>query len=245
MKTLACRIRARAPRRRRHSRRTPVLTDGAAGPAAGSWSRRTRARAHLAPVRRDADSAHRRLTTIGHRSASRQPWTAAPRSPRRVGTQTPIVQTVFPDGTGHPISEDGCTGTQRAEWSADGLRLYARAELTCKDDQGIRRVSGLALIGPDGRWTDMQAVDVSGRESFRVRKYRRVDGAAVMPSGSRTALTLEDVKEAIAKVSPRAVEAALVETRASFDLTSKHLLDLERRRRSRQRRRSHRGVVLP
>jgi len=145
----------------------------------------------------------------------------------RVGTQTPIVQTVFPDGTGHQISEDGCTGTQRAEWSADGLRLYARAELTCKDDQGIRRVSGLALIGPDGRWTDVQAVDVSGRESFRVRKYRRVDGAAVMPSGSRTALTLEDVKEAIAKVSPRAVEAALVETRASFDLTGKQLLDLD------------------
>ena len=59
-----------------------------------------------------------------------------------------------------------------------------------------------------------------------------------------TALTLEDVKEASAKVSPRALEAALVETRASFDLTSKSLLDLERRRRSRERGRSHRRVVL-
>jgi hypothetical protein len=145
----------------------------------------------------------------------------------KVGTQTPIVQTVVPDGTDRPVTEDGCTGTQRAEWSADGLRLYARAELNCKADQGIRRVSGLALIGPDGRWTDVQSVDVSGRESFRVRKYRRAAGSvAAMPTVSGTALTLEDVKEASAKVSPRALEAALVETRASFDLTSKSLLDL-------------------
>jgi hypothetical protein len=145
----------------------------------------------------------------------------------KVGTQTPIVQTVVPDGTDRPVTEDGCTGTQRAEWSADGLRLYARAELTCKADQGIRRVSGLALIGPDGRWTDVQSVDVSGRESFRVRRYRRATGSvAAMPTVSGTALTLEDVKEASAKVSPRALEAALVETRASFDLTSKSLLDL-------------------
>ena len=101
----------------------------------------------------------------------------------KVGTQTPIVQTVVPDGTDRPVTEDGCTGTQRAEWSADGLRLYARAELNCKADQGIRRVSGLALIGPDGRWTDVQSVDVSGRESFRVRQYRRADGGVTaMPS---------------------------------------------------------------
>ena len=146
----------------------------------------------------------------------------------RVGTQTPIVQTVIPDGKDHPITEDGCTGTQRAEWSSDGLRLYARAEMTCKADQGLRRVSGLALLGADGRWTDVQSVDISGRESFRVRQYRRAPGNPTPTTaiGAR-ALTLEDVAEASAKVSPRALEAALVETRASFDLTSKQLLDLD------------------
>src|SRR4030095_14414455 len=39
--------------------------------------------------------------------------------------------------------------------------------------------------------------------------------------------TLDDVKEASAKVSPRALEAALVETRASFNLSSKRLLELQ------------------
>jgi hypothetical protein len=145
----------------------------------------------------------------------------------KVGTQTPIVQTVVADGTDRPITEDGCTGTQRAEWSADGLRLYARAELTCKGDTGTRRVSGLALIGPNGQWTDVQSVDIGGRESFRVRQYRRADEARPAPGIAATALTLDDVKEASAKVSPRALEAALVETRASFTLSSQRLLDLQ------------------
>jgi hypothetical protein len=146
----------------------------------------------------------------------------------KVGTQTPIVQTVVADGKDRPINEDGCTGTQRAEWSADGLRLYAHAELSCKGDQGTRRVSGLAMLGPDGRWTDVQSMDIGGRESFRVRLYRRTDNALIAsPTVAATALTLDDVKEASAKVSPRALEAALVETRASFNLTGKRLLELQ------------------
>jgi len=146
----------------------------------------------------------------------------------KVGTQTPIVQTVVADGKDRPITEDGCNGVQRAEWSADGLRLYAHAELTCKGDQGMRRVSGLAMLGPDGKWTDVQSVDIGGRESFRVRLYRRTDNTILAaPPVAATALTLDDVKEAAAKVSPRALEAALVETRASFNLTSKRLLELQ------------------
>jgi hypothetical protein len=142
-----------------------------------------------------------------------------------VGSQTPIVQTVFADGTDRPITDDGCSGTQRAEWSSDGLRLFSHAELTCKGDQGLRRVSGLALLGRDGTWTDVQSVEIGGRESFRVRKYRR-DGVTSAPRLTATALTIDDVIEASAKVSPRAIEAALVETRASFNLSSKQLLEM-------------------
>jgi hypothetical protein len=145
----------------------------------------------------------------------------------KIGTQTPIVQTIIADGVDRPVNEDSCTGTQRAEWSTDGLRLYARAELTCKGDQGTRRVSGLAMLGADGKWTDVQSVDIGGRESFRVRQYRRANDTRIASAPSGSALTLDDVKEASTKVSPRAIEAALVETRASFNLTSKRLLELQ------------------
>ena len=33
----------------------------------------------------------------------------------KVGTQTPIIQTVIADGKDRPVTEDGCTGIQRAE----------------------------------------------------------------------------------------------------------------------------------
>jgi hypothetical protein len=64
------------------------------------------------------------------------------------------------------------------EWSADGLRLYARAELTCKGDQGMRRVSD-SLLGPNGGWTDVRSVDIGG-QSFRVRQYRHADDSRVI-----------------------------------------------------------------
>jgi hypothetical protein len=83
------------------------------------------------------------------------------------------------------------------------------------------------MLGPDARWTDVQSVDIGGRESFRVRQYRRADDTRVVPGIAATALTLDDVKEASTKVSPRALEAALVETRASFNLSSKRLLELQ------------------
>src|SRR5581483_519511 len=38
--------------------------------------------------------------------------------------------------------------------------------------------------------------------------------------------TLDDVKEGIASVSPRVVEAALVETKAGFRLSSRQLIEL-------------------
>jgi len=86
------------------------------------------------------------------------------------------------------------------------------------------------LFASDGTWLDIQAVDIASRENIRVRRYRRSGPQApgISPRAAGARLTLDDVKEASAKVSPRAVEAALVETNASFDLTSRGLLDLDR-----------------
>jgi hypothetical protein len=142
--------------------------------------------------------------------------------------QPALEQTLVADGADHSITDDNCRGSQRAQWSADRLRLYARAELTCAGDATARSVSGLALIAPDGTWLDIQAVSLGARESTRVRRYRRAtgDGVQARRYNPGTPFTLQDVKEAAARVSPRVIEAALVETRAGFDLTSRQMLDL-------------------
>jgi len=144
-----------------------------------------------------------------------------------VGNQTAISQTLVADGTDRPITDADCEGTQRAEWSRNGLRIFMRAELTCKNDKARRRVSGFAMLGADATWTDIQAIDVGGQESYRVRRYRRADASGVATAGPRgAALSLEDVKEASGKVSPHALEAALAETHASFRLNSLRLIEL-------------------
>ena len=148
-----------------------------------------------------------------------------------VGAEKAFDQVVTADGLDRPVDDGDCRGTQAADWSADGLRLFARAQLTCAGDSTTRRVTGLALLAPDGTWLDIQAVEASGRENVRVRRYRRVAdeaGATVSrPHLAATRLRLSDIKEASAKISPRAIEAALVETNAGFDLTGSDLIDLD------------------
>ena len=147
----------------------------------------------------------------------------------RVANQTAIQQTIVADGAERPITDAECRGTQRAEWSTDGRKLYSQADLACSNDKGNRRVSGMSILGRNGTWTDIQAVDVSGQQTVRVRSYRRVSEVAKI--GPRlthaSPLTLDDVKEASTKVSARTLEAALVETGSSFDLSGKDLLSLQ------------------
>jgi hypothetical protein len=147
----------------------------------------------------------------------------------RVAGQQAIQQTIVADGLEHPITDAECRGVQRAEWSGDGRKIYSRADLTCSNDKGNRRVSGFSILGANGTWTDIQAVDVSGQQTVRVRSYRRVSEIAQLGTGltRATPLTLDDVKEASGKVSPRALEAALVETGSSYDLSGKDLVALQ------------------
>lgn len=146
--------------------------------------------------------------------------------------QSTLDHTVIADGAPHPLSDSECTGTQSAEWSKDGLRLFSRADLTCKDDTAPRHVWGLSLLAPNGTWLDIQAVSIGSRESVRVRRYYRASGTEPLSRATRatitaSSLTLEDVKEAAQKVSAGALEAALVETNAGFNLKGNQLVDLD------------------
>src|SRR5688572_16718622 len=149
----------------------------------------------------------------------------------RIQDQQVLEQTIIADGEQYPIQEADCRGWQRAEWSRTGGRLFVRAELACTNE-APRTVSGLAMM-TGNMWIDVQAIEIAGRTHIRVRRYRHAgDQSSASPTGSiaprlgAAGFTLEDVKEAAARLSPHAVEAALVETHASFDLNSTALIDL-------------------
>jgi hypothetical protein len=147
-----------------------------------------------------------------------------------VAGQTAVDHTIIADAAERALTDDGCQGTQRAEWSSDGLRFFSRAELTCKDDPAPRHVSGLSMLAVDGTWLDIQAVEIGSRETVRVRRYYRAAGESSIARATLAAssLSLDDVKEASGKVAARALEAALVETGAGYDLKASQVVELDR-----------------
>lgn len=154
----------------------------------------------------------------------------------RINGRSVLTETIVADGTAQPLTEPDCRGWQRAEWSALGARLYAAAEITC-GDQPTRKVSGMALMIAGPTWIDIQMIEGADHRSLRVRRYRRAAdqthagvaqprarAARAAPLGTR--LSIADVKEASSKVAPETLQAAVLELKAGFNLTSERLLDL-------------------
>ncbi len=136
----------------------------------------------------------------------------------------PMTQHVTADDVARPVTDGSCTGTEQSGWSKDGFRLYSRAALTCA--AGARRqVSGLSMLAPDGTWIEAQAIEIGDRSSVRVRRFSKEGGAPATPARGR--LSIEQVQEASHRVAAPALEAALVEARATFGLTRSTLIALD------------------
>jgi hypothetical protein len=152
-----------------------------------------------------------------------------------------LEQRILADGSQQPLEEKDCRGWQRSEWSATHRRLFTHAELEC-NNQPRRAVSGVMLMGAGPTWIDIQALEVAGDPTVRVRRYQR---AADQSSLARSAglierarseadelaglpLGLDDVIEASSKIASKAVEAMLVETRATFNLNGRTLIRLQK-----------------
>jgi hypothetical protein len=155
------------------------------------------------------------------------------------GDRIVLDETIVPDGVSRPVDEPGCRGSRKSEWSTDGQRIYASAELTC-DAQAPRKVSGLTLLSSNAEWIDVQVVMAGTQENVRVRKYERSSDVppdpALVPAdlaarAARTAfgthLTIGHVTEASRKVTPRVLEALIFETQTAFPLDSRQLIALD------------------
>ena len=179
----------------------------------------------LTPAGGTADSAGMTVTTI----ADGEPM---------------LVETLVADGLRRRVAETACTGWRQSTWSDDSARLFTRAELACEDED-MRRVSGVGLMSSASTWLDIQLVETGARGSLTVRRYRRagesttVDaGATPLPADLRervaaaarlagaSELRIEDVVEAGHAVEAAVVEAMLVETRASFAIDRRALIQL-------------------
>jgi len=157
-----------------------------------------------------------------------------------VGVQRGIDELVIADAVSRPIVDAECKGTERAEWSKDGMRVFRSTEVTC-GKEAPRTIKSVAFLTSGPAWVNVQRVNGDATNtSVRVQRYRRAvnqtltDGSrAAQPTatGIRTASdaawSIDDVIEANGKVPTEAVQAALSEVRQPFDLNRKTLVALD------------------
>lgn len=141
-----------------------------------------------------------------------------------------------------PVSdEDGCSGWERADWSADGRRLYLGGELTCPGT--TRRASGLLAMVGDGVLSDIRVVRAGAGGGLRVLRLvpsatdvTLPDGRVVAGRTSRTTgdarlaaageVTTREVIEASRALDERVVETWLLERREGIALDARALTEL-------------------
>lgn len=146
------------------------------------------------------------------------------------------------DGVARPIEDGGCSGSERAFFSADGRRIFTRAELACN---GLGRLStGVLAMTSEAEWVDAQALTVNGQHAVRTIRYRAAAASEVpawvateLPQDQQlaqqtarldasTPLSIDAVVEASQHVAAPALEALLAERQQGFGLNADKLAQL-------------------
>ena len=159
-----------------------------------------------------------------------------------VGSQRGIDERVIADAVARPITDAECTGTELAEWSKDGARVFRTTNVTC-GKEAARTIKSVAFLTPGPSWINVQHVSgAAANTAVRVQRYRRAanqqlaDGSkAPQPDASLTLRTtpettkwsIEDVIEASSRMPAEVVQAALTEVKHGFDLNKRTLVALD------------------
>ncbi len=156
------------------------------------------------------------------------------------GGEALLQRALIADGARRDVTEGDCGGWERREWSADGRRLFTRAEIRCGTEPP-RRMSGVSLLVNRSTWVDVQGVSIDDRRHVEIRRYRPAPAAdalqARLPAAPRELrearqaaagpLTLAGVREAAARADSHVVEALLTESQPKLPLDADTLIELD------------------
>jgi hypothetical protein len=162
----------------------------------------------------------------------------------RIATRSLVEAT----GERRPVTPEGCSGWERAQFSSDGARVYLMGDYTCPGNLE-RTTSELMAITVTGEWLDVRGATVRGVPAgVHVLRYRVAARGADVPSdlawavdgrgGPAVAIqtarlaaaprvTPADVVEASHVLDPVVVEAWLTEVGQGFDLDGRQLVALQ------------------
>lgn len=155
-----------------------------------------------------------------------------------VGAQRGTVDIIVANGVARAISDTDCKGTERAEWSRNGQRVFRLSDVTC-GTEGPRKISSVAFLTRGPVLVNVQYVEGGPSTSVRVQRYRRAidqtlaDGSLAPQASPRAASSapglggtwsVDDVIEASGKLPADAVQAALTGVSGPFNLNKKNLV---------------------
>lgn len=132
------------------------------------------------------------------------------------------------DGEAHPVTRDGCTGTETAAWSSFGTRLFLSETLTCSGGL-TRKSNGVMSFNQRFEWLDVRGVSNGAASGVAVARYEPVVDTAGLPAEvmgamrSRSPATNSAVLAASAPLT--LADIAEVSTRADSGVAATWLLE--------------------
>ena len=149
------------------------------------------------------------------------------------GAAVRVESRVVTDGRARAVNQEGCTGTELANWSADGQRVFLTSDLSCEGG-ARRRVTGIFAMSGAAEWVSAQAVTIGDQTAARSVRYFAIPPgnlpaaiANALPNarsiaGAREGLSVvvdaDDITEAVNRVDAAAVEEWLTITGQPFQL---------------------------
>ncbi|MEJ2502516.1 MAG: hypothetical protein P8177_04230 [Gemmatimonadota bacterium] len=155
-------------------------------------------------------------------------------------------QALVGDGVERSAAIEGCSGVRSAEFSADGTRVYTRDALTCEGGTERSTRGMMAWVAPD-QWIQARALQVAGRSSGWVKRYRAAPESRVSAAGlewvgdevetrqlaieaariaASAPIGVEDVVEAYDRTESEAVRSWIVEQAEPIELDAERLVML-------------------
>lgn len=153
-----------------------------------------------------------------------------------------LADTMDASGVRRPVTREGCSGWESAEFAASGRRVHYSSEFDCA---GVRRAAtGVISVTAAGELLDVQGITSGAGKSVRVARYvdagvpaslppdiaAVASGRALVASAARTAagvpLSESDIIEAARTLDPLVLQAVLIERGDRFALDAKALVRL-------------------
>jgi hypothetical protein len=128
------------------------------------------------------------------------------------------------DATGrpHPIDGQGCQGTETANWSTTGRRLYLHADYACGGTPGTSTT--LFAFAPSGEWLRVEQVRSGNGSIVSLERLRPADLPSAVPSAAANAI--DQQQRAI--ITARAAASAAITTDEIVDAVKNANADVAR-----------------